>query len=69
MATKREDPLETIRLEAVARADEEVRVAVVDTTYDHDELTIRHGRRLHRRGSGISGTANIRHNTFMAKAL
>ena len=31
--------------EAVARADEEVRIAVVVATYDRDERTIRHGRR------------------------
>ena len=47
----------TVRLEAVSRADEEVRIAVVVTPYDHDELTIRHERRLYRRAAGFPGSA------------
>jgi hypothetical protein len=68
LAASRQDLLPTIQLGAVCRADDEVRIAVIVPAYDRDERTVRHAR-LPRLGGGIAGTAGLRHNALIAKAL
>ena len=68
LAARREELLPTIQPGAVCRADDEVRIAVVALAYDRDERTVRHAR-LPRLGGGITGTAGLRHNALIFKAL